>query len=85
MLPAITIKLRIKMLLCGPANTEISDEGPCLWYVEYSTYDFRLEDRNPAKPKSLGVSSMSAWLLWATAAKECGAALTRLTRTAPRK
>jgi hypothetical protein len=30
-----------------------------------------------AKPKSLGVNAMSAWLLWATAAKACGANLTR--------
>ena len=30
-----------------------------------------------AKPKSLGVNAMSAWLLWATAAKACGSNLTR--------
>ena len=30
-----------------------------------------------AKPKALGVNAMSAWLLWATAAKSCGSNLTR--------
>jgi hypothetical protein len=30
-----------------------------------------------AKPKSLGVNAMSAWLLWAQAAKSCGSNLTR--------
>ncbi len=30
-----------------------------------------------AKPKSLGVYSMSAWLMWAQAAKSCGSNLTR--------
>jgi hypothetical protein len=30
-----------------------------------------------AKPKSLGISSMSAWLLWAQSAKSCGSNLTR--------
>ena len=30
-----------------------------------------------AKPKSLGVNSMSAWLLWAQSAKACGSTLTR--------
>ncbi len=30
-----------------------------------------------AKPKSLGVNALSAWLLWATAAKACGSTLTR--------
>jgi hypothetical protein len=30
-----------------------------------------------AKPKALGVNAMSAWLLWATAAKACGSNLTR--------
>ncbi|HEX4776400.1 MAG TPA: ABC transporter substrate-binding protein [Acidimicrobiia bacterium] len=32
---------------------------------------------NGAKPKSLGVNAMSAWLLWAKAVKECGSNLTR--------
>jgi ABC-type branched-subunit amino acid transport system substrate-binding protein len=30
-----------------------------------------------AKPKSLGINSMSAWLLWAQSAKACGSNLTR--------
>jgi hypothetical protein len=32
---------------------------------------------NGAKPKALGVNSMSAWLLWAQSAKACGSQLTR--------
>src|SRR5260370_769806 len=53
-LPTITFEFGIKMLLYGPANTEVSDEGPCLWHFEYSTNDFRLEDRNPANSQPLG-------------------------------
>ena len=50
----MTFEFGIKMVLCGLANAEVSDEGPCLWYVEHSTNDLRLEDRNPANSQHFG-------------------------------
>jgi hypothetical protein len=61
-------------------------------YVNTTQIPFELADKYPAmqkyigllnkyvpnaKPKSLGISSFSAWLLWAEAAKACGSQLTR--------
>ncbi|HZR12525.1 MAG TPA: ABC transporter substrate-binding protein [Acidimicrobiia bacterium] len=38
--------------------------------------DILAQYANGAKPKSLGVNAMSAWLLWAKGVKECGSNLT---------
>src|SRR5579872_2101319 len=54
LLPAIPLKFRIEMLLRGIADTEISNQGPCLRDVKYSAYDFRLENGNPTNAQSLG-------------------------------
>src|SRR5258708_9314422 len=44
----------IEVLLNGPANTEIGNQRPGLRHLEYPAQALRLEDRNPAKPQSLG-------------------------------
>ena len=50
----MTFEFGIQMLLCRSADTEVSDQGPSLWYIEHSTNDLRLEDGNPANSESLG-------------------------------
>ena len=46
----------IEVLLHRPANAEIGNERPRLGHLEYPAQSLRLEDRNPAKPQSLGTS-----------------------------
>jgi hypothetical protein len=56
LLPIVALEFGIEVLLHGPADTEIGDQLPALWHLEKTAQAFRLEDRNPTKPKSLGTS-----------------------------
>ena len=53
-LPAMTIQLRIEVLLHRQADAEIGDQRPALGNVQRARHDFRLENGNPANSQSLG-------------------------------
>src|ERR1700676_3535783 len=50
----MALELGIEVLVHGPADAEISDQGPGLGHIEYPAQHLRLKDRNPAEPQSLG-------------------------------
>jgi hypothetical protein len=53
-LPMMAFEFGVEVLLHGPADTEIGNQGPAFGHIEDPRQYLRLKDRNPAKPQSLG-------------------------------